>query len=1367
MTRQAEQELARGWAESRCSGQQDRLKLALDAADMPCWEINLLNGQHDWSPRAGILLGFAPGSFDGRRDTFLSRVHPDDAGLIEEAERTAMRTGSLRQEFRILQPNQETRWLYRSGKVFCNEDKIPTHLVGVMMDITDRKQLETALREKLDELEQLNDNVPAVVYRYVLKADGQEYFSRLSENARDIFGLPRDACMDDMAAVWGKVHPEDIPGIKASIAESARTLRPWHHQFRLQTSTDRHRWLEGKSSPKRLDTGDLVWDGVIVDISERKHSEIALRESVHRQGQILDSVQDMVFCKAIDSSLVYVNQATCRHYNMTVDQLLGIKDASYNDSQTTEQYLEDDREVFQHGRSVERLEEPNRRADGVIRYFHTIKTPILDTEGRVVELVGVARDITERKQIQESLRVHARQQAAVAELGQMALAQTDLAAVMERAVTLVAESLGVDYVKVLELLPDGRGFLLRAGVGWSQGLVGEAMVELDSHTPSGYSLSAGETVTVENLTTDPRFRGSSLLRDHQIVSGMTVVIHGSDHPFGVLGAYTSRQRGFSQDDVNFLQAIAHILATAIRRRSAEQALEESEAEFRALFTAMTDVVTVRDKRGRCLKVAPTNAVLPRPAEELLGKTIQESFPAIQAGLLQEGIETALARGKTIQVDFSLDVEGRTIWYATSISPMSEDSVVMVARDISDRKQVEERLSLSLKSLDSHFDTSLLAIIEWDQHRHVRRWSKQAEQIFGWSESEVQNMDIPSWQFVHEDDAGWVSEQMTALRRGWVNRCRFENRNYRKDGSILNCEWHSSAIFDAAGNLESVLSFAQDITSRRQTQEELRQQKELLQTIVDHLPVMVALYSSDGEVLMVNREMEDVIGWSKEEYNTMDCLRSCYPTPEDYQQMRAHVAAADSTWKDFKTKIRDGRELDTTWAQIRLSDGRQIGIGQDITDRKSAEQQLQSLVEATAAVTGQDFFPTLVSHISKALNVSYAIVTELIDDELHALSFWANGSLQPVFHYHPAQTPCAYTLKEKVYYCPDSVQQLFPDDFDLVQMQAESYLGVALHGTDGEVIGNLCVLDQGCLDNPAQAETLLNVFASRAAAELERERATRALEQLNRNLETLVQQRTAELSQRTAQLEASNKELESFSYSVSHDLRAPLRHINGFVNALQQKLEQDQALDDPKTRHYLHVIAASSHKMGQLIDGLLTLSRLGRRSMEFRPVNLRELVDQAIVLVQEQSQTANNVSFSIGSLPSMRGDAILLQQVFSNLIDNSVKFSSHLASPRVEIGALSDDTIFVRDNGVGFQMQYAGKLFGAFQRLHSQSEFAGTGIGLAIVQRIIHRHGGKIWAESTPDHGATFYFTLASAPDDFRRSTQTSHDSDTRSCHIHF
>ncbi|HEY9655560.1 MAG TPA: ATP-binding protein, partial [Crinalium sp.] len=193
------------------------------------------------------------------------------------------------------------------------------------------------------------------------------------------------------------------------------------------------------------------------------------------------------------------------------------------------------------------------------------------------------------------------------------------------------------------------------------------------------------------------------------------------------------------------------------------------------------------------------------------------------------------------------------------------------------------------------------------------------------------------------------------------------------------------------------------------------------------------------------------------------------------------------------------------------------------------------------------------------------------------------------------------------------------------------------------------------------------------------------------------------------------------------------------------------LTDPTAIHYLQILQDSSHQMGLLIDGLLTLSRVGRRQMAATPVNLNRLVANVLAQLPQNhpaSDTAitddDPIQFIIGDLPTVKGDATLLHQVFVNLLDNAIKFSRPHPAP-IEVAALADGTIFVRDRGVGFQMEDADQLFGAFQRLHSRSEFEGTGIGLAIVQRIIHRHDGTIWVESQPGQGATFYFKLGDQP----------------------
>jgi PAS domain S-box-containing protein len=232
----------------------------------------------------------------------------------------------------------------------------------------------------------------------------------------------------------------------------------------------------------------------------------------------------------------------------------------------------------------------------------------------------------------------------------------------------------------------------------------------------------------------------------------------------------------------------------------------------------------------------------------------------------------------------------------------------------------------------------------------------------------------------------------------------------------------------------------------------------------------------------------------------------------------------------------------------------------------------------------------------------------------------------------------------------------------------------------------------------------------------------------------------ELAKRSAELESINKELEAFAYSISHDLRAPLRHMAGYTELLQKKASSGL---DEKSKHYILMMLDSAKRMGNLIDDLLAFSRIGRAETQKTLVSLSQLVREALSEVRQDTD-GRNIAWKIGALPDFYGDRSMLRLVLINLLSNAVKFTRTRTQAEIEIGSTSGNgdevIVYVRDNGVGFDMKYINKLFGVFQRLHQASEFEGTGIGLATVQRIIHRHGGKVWAEGAVGSGATFYFS---------------------------
>jgi PAS domain S-box-containing protein len=419
------------------------------------------------------------------------------------------------------------------------------------------------------------------------------------------------------------------------------------------------------------------------------------------------------------------------------------------------------------------------------------------------------------------------------------------------------------------------------------------------------------------------------------------------------------------------------------------------------------------------------------------------------------------------------------------------------------------------------------------------------------------------------------------------------------------------------------------------------------------------------------------------------------------------------YDDLPLETRDGRKIAVEFVSNVYEAGDHDVIQcniRDITARKQAETallRLAAIVESSDdAIIGKDLSSNITS--------------------------WNRGA-EKIF---------GYTAGEMV---GTSIMRLIPADR---QDEENMILSKIKHSESVEHFETLRqVKDGGQIDVSVTASPIKDASGkvtgvSKVVREItERKAAEEKIRQLNVDLEQRV-------TERTAQLKSANEELEAFSYSVSHDLRAPLRHVMGFVNLLLK--DAGQSLSEKSLQH-LNTISKSTKRMGDLIDDLLTFSRVGRAEMQKATVNLDELVKDTLGDFQTET-SGRTIVWDIHPLPVVRADRALLRLVLVNLISNAVKFTSHRAEAKIEIGCVetvegqeardeSQIVIFVRDNGAGFDPQYAHKLFGVFQRLHSNEEFEGTGIGLANVQRIIQRHDGRVWAEGAVDGGATFYFSI--------------------------
>jgi light-regulated signal transduction histidine kinase (bacteriophytochrome) len=307
-----------------------------------------------------------------------------------------------------------------------------------------------------------------------------------------------------------------------------------------------------------------------------------------------------------------------------------------------------------------------------------------------------------------------------------------------------------------------------------------------------------------------------------------------------------------------------------------------------------------------------------------------------------------------------------------------------------------------------------------------------------------------------------------------------------------------------------------------------------------------------------------------------------------------------------------------------------------------------------------------------------------------------------------------------------------------------------HDIDPDLVG-VVMTGHGTIDTAVEAmkagalDYILKPFKlSVVLPVISRALTVRNLRLANIALEKRVRERTDELEAANKGLEAANKELEAFSYSISHDLRTPLRHIDGFSKLLVQNHSESLP---PAGQRLLAQVCGGAERLGRLIDDLLNFSRLSRQALLKKPVSLSLLV-QEVLRELEREREGRDVEIRLGELPECHGDFSLLKQVFVNLLSNAQKFTRKKEKAIIEAGCQEKDgelLCTVRDNGAGFDMKYASRLFGVFQRLHHADQFEGTGVGLSIVQRIIHRHGGRIWAESEIDKGTAFFFTLPLQP----------------------
>ena len=746
------------------------------------------------------------------------------------------------------------------------------------------------------------------------------------------------------------------------------------------------------------------------------------------------------------------------------------------------------------------------------------------------------------------------------------------------------------------------------------------------------------------------------------------------------------------------------------KKKEEELLAESEEKYRYMFISNPQPMWIYDLETLFFLEVNDAAIdhYGYSREEFLSMTLKDIRPKEDIEALLKDVELTRRTYNPAGEWRHLKKNGELInveIISHTITFHNRKARHVMIKDITSRKLAEKSLQESQEKFRLAFDTSpdAIAITRATDSVFVSI-NKGFTKISGYSEEEVigkKSSEINNWKNP-EDRKKFVDELMS---RGEVRD--FEAQLLTRRGEMYGL---MSATIIEINDVKHVLGITRDITKHKQAQEALLKSK-----------ILLSETEKIGKVggWVFNIDTLDTT-WTDEVYNIHEVEINSkqnvdkginFYTPESRPVIEKAVQRAIQFGEPFDLELeiitaKGNRRRVHTIGNTDLEHRRVYGFFQDITERMQAEETLRG---------SEEQYYMLFDSINDAI-----LVAKLNDDRsfnyinINDIACKMYGYTQEEFL---TKTPNDIISENGKKTLKDRVQNLLNNEFTTYETEHVK--------KDGQTFP----VEISTRNSQIQNNT---IFTAIVRDITERKQADENIRQLNNELEQRV-------SERTAQLEATNKELEAFSYSVSHDLRSPLRHINGFAEILTE-LYSDQLPED--ARKHLNTIIDAAKKMSTLIDDLISFSRTGRAELKKSTLKMNRVVEDAISQVKPASED-QKVKWNISTLPEVYGDYNLLRLVWINLIDNALKYT-RTKNTVIQIGYKDEKreiVFFIKDNGVGFDMKYAGKLFGVFQRLHSSSQFEGTGIGLANVQRIILRHGGRTWAEAETDKGATFYFSI--------------------------
>lgn len=702
--------------------------------------------------------------------------------------------------------------------------------------------------------------------------------------------------------------------------------------------------------------------------------------------------------------------------------------------------------------------------------------------------------------------------------------------------------------------------------------------------------------------------------------------------------------------------------------------------------------------------------------------------------------------------------GDTRDFSLRVARVGDDEIGLVARQFNSAlaaiQQREGALLESEARKGAILESSLDAIITIDHEGRVREFNPAAEKLFGYGAREAAGRELgeliipPELRVAHRRGMA----RYLSTGQGHVLGRRIEMPAMRADGTVLHVELAITRLGTAEPPLFT--GFIRDITERRRVEKAMQESEERFRTLAVATAQMVWTTDAAGQVVGPLPTWQAYTGQTEEEVRGAGWAKAVHP--EDVlavkEAWRQAVATGATYEIEYRIRRHDGayRHFAVRGVPVRSPDGsvrEWVGACTDITDRRKSEEDIRRSAERLMALNRLDriiisnlelgrVFAAFVREMQGLVTCDYAAMISLegAQGKWEISHGWArspgsalDGGCGPL-----EDSGFGWVAAQRRTLIESKLNPVWAESESLAGagMKSRAVFPLVLHD---RVIALFMVARAGEGAFDRDAIDFLQALSDQLAVAIQNNRLFAEVKRYADELEQRVEERTQ-------QLRNANRELEAFSYSVSHDLRSPLRAMAGFARIL---VEEHGPKMEAEVQRYLGLIQENAQRMGRLIDDLLTFSRLNRQKLTKVRLDLERLCADVLSDLRHEMQ-GRRISVKVAPLPEVDGDPALLRQALTNLLSNAVKYTRPRGEAVIEVGVreeAGERVFFVRDNGVGFDMRHAEKLFGVFQRLHRQDEFEGTGVGLAIVQRVIHRHGGRIWPEAAPGAGATFNFTL--------------------------